>query len=179
MYNSKLIFFGAVSACVIATCMASFPLTLTLGTTAYVLTASQVSIAAASVAALAIAKEAVLLSGLANGGRGRRDLDNRVVESPLHFEMMLDAIAQTDVADCGKLLICHSMAKNEHALTAEEKLITKLFDDLEVINPNTGYAEFQMAAYVGTFKQPEICTARYQRCPVPAKELGDLIKVQL
>jgi len=70
------------------------------------------------------------------------------------------------------------MAKNAHALTSEEKLITKLFDDLEVIDPTSGYAEYQLAAYAGTFKQPELCVARYARCPVSPNQLGDLIKVQ-
>ena len=172
-------FFFAVAflACV-ATTGAIFPLgaaTITAGGTAYVLSASQVSLAAASIAALAITKELLLKSAISRG-RGRRDI-NSISQTPIHMEPFFDSIAQTDIADCGKLLVCHSLAKTDDILTSEEKAITKLFDNLEVINPNTGFAEYQLAAYAGSFKQPELCTARYSRCPVSASKLGELIKL--
>ena len=82
-----------------------------------------------------------------------------------------------DIADCGKLFVCNAMAKTENTLTSEEKAITQLFEDLEVVNPNTAYAEYQLAALTGTFGQPSLCTARYSRCPLSATKLGQLIKV--
>ena len=172
----KMSTFAAVFVATLAISAATDPLTITLGSTAYVLSASQVSIAVASLAALAIAKEVLILSALKRGGRGRRDI-NTVSQIPLNFESFFDSIAKSDVADCGKLLVCHSMSKTENTLTSEEKAITKLFDNLEMINPYTGYAEYQLAAYAGTYKQPELCNARYSRCPLPAAELGNLIKI--
>jgi hypothetical protein len=44
--------------------MGTDPLTLTIGTTAYVMTASQVTVAAASIAALALTKELLILADL-------------------------------------------------------------------------------------------------------------------
>lgn len=159
--------------------MATFdPVSITVGTTAYTLTGAQVALAAAGIAGLAIAKKALLVAALSRG-RGRRDISqNLVSQTPINFAPMFDSIAQQDVADCGKLLVCTAMAKTEGDLNSEEKLITELFDDLEHIDPNTGYAEYQVAAYAGTFKQPEICLARYSRCPISTSDLGTLIKVQ-
>jgi hypothetical protein len=170
-------FTAAFLACVAMT-GAIFPLgalTITSGGTAFVLSASQVSVAAASIAALAITKELLIKSAISRG-RGRRDI-NSISQTPVHLEPFFDTIAQSDLADCGKLLVCHAMAKTDNTLTSEEKAITKLFDNLEVINPNTGYAEYQLAAFAGSFKQPELCAARYSRCPVSTSKLGELIKL--
>ena len=177
MHQAKISTFVTVLLAALAISAATDPLTITLGSTAYVATATQVSLAVASLAGLAIAKELLLKAAISNHfSRGRRDI-NTVSEIPVNFEAFFDSIASSDIADCGKLLVCHSMAKTENTLTSEEKAITKLFDNLEVINPYTGYAEYQLAAYAGTFKQPELCNARYSRCPVPASKLGDLIKI--
>merc|ERR1711981_1189226 len=161
---------GALSA------MATHPLTLTLGSTAYVMTASQVTVAAASIAALALTKELLILADL-GAFRGKRET-NSISNPPLNFAAYFDTIAKSDIDNCGKLLVCHSMAKPAQTLNAEEKAITKLFDDLEVINPNSGYAEYQLAAYAGTFKHPELCIARYNTCRTPIQKLRDIIKAQ-
>jgi hypothetical protein len=171
-------FFAAAFLACVATTGATWPLgalTLTTGGTAYVLGSTQVAVAAASIAALAITKELLIISAISRR-RGRRDI-NSISQTPIHLEPFFDSIAQSDIADCGKLLVCHAMAKNDGTLTSEEKAITKLFDNLEVINPNTGFAEYQLSAFVGSFKQPELCTARYSRCPVSASKLGELIKL--
>lgn len=156
--------------------LATDPLTLTIGSTAYVLTSTQVTIAAASIAALALTKELLIFADIARG-RGRRDL-NSISQTPLNFGEFFEPIAKSDTDDCGKLLVCHSMAKSEQTLNAEEKAITKLFDNLEVIDPSSGYAEYQLAAYAGTFKHPELCLARYSRCRTSVQKLRDIIKVQ-
>lgn len=156
--------------------MGTDPLTLTIGTTAYVMTASQVTVAAASIAALALTKELLILADL-GAFRGKRDT-NSISNAPLNFAAYFDTIAKSDIDNCGKLLVCHSMAKPAQALNAEEKAITKLFDDLEVINPYSGYAEYQLAAYAGTFKHPELCVARYNTCRTPIQKLREIIKAQ-
>jgi len=155
--------------------MRTDPLTLTLGSTAYTLTGAQVSIAAASVAALAITKELLILADLGAFRKGKRDV-NAVLNTPLDFSAYFDRIAKSDSDNCAKLLVCHSMAKSEQTLNAEEKAITKLFDNLEVINPYSGYAEYQLAAYAGTFKHPELCVARYNTCRTPIQKLREIIK---
>ena len=172
-------FFGIVLFCTLAlSVLATDPLTLTVGSTAYVMTGTQVAVAASAIAALAIAKETLILAHLgAFRGKGKRDL-NSISQTPLHFGQYFDTIARADTDDCGKLLVCHSMAKSEQELNAEEKAITKLFDNLEVINPRSGYAEYQLAAYAGTFKQPEMCIARYSRCRTPVQKLATIIKSQ-
>lgn len=180
MQMCKATLFGAVVMSALVMVSATFdPLTLTVGGTAYVLTGTQVAVAAASLAGLAIAKEALIISALSRrASRGRRDVDNIVDQTPLEFKPFFDAIAASDIADCGKLLVCTSLAKNENALTAEEKLIKKLFPDVNNIEYNTAYGEYQLAAYAGSFKNQEICVGRYARCPVPSVALSDLIKVQ-
>ena len=128
-------------------------------------------------AALALSKEVLLLAHLSRRGRGRREL-NSISQTPLHFEAFFDDIAASDIDDCGKLLVCHSFAKTAADMTSEEKSIINLFDDLQIIDPHTGYAEYQLAAYAGTFKHPELCIARYNRCKVPVTKLGNMIKHQ-
>ena len=157
--------------------MGTDPLTLTLGSTAYTLTGAQVSIAAASVAALALTKELLILADLWAFRKGKRDV-NAVSQAPLDFAAYFETIAKSDSDNCAKLLVCHSMAKSEQTLNAEEKAITKLFDNLEVINPASGYAEYQLAAYAGTFKHPELCIARYSSCRTPIQKLRQIIKAQ-
>merc|ERR1712001_89411 len=156
--------------------MGTDPLTLTLGSTAYVMTGAQVTVAAASIAALALTKELLILADL-GAFRGKRET-NSISNAPLNFAAYFDTIAKSDIDNCGKLLVCHSMAKPAQTLNAEEKAITKLFDDLEVINPNSGYAEYQLAAYAGTFKHPELCIARYNTCRTPIQKLREIIKAQ-
>jgi hypothetical protein len=156
--------------------MGTDPLTLTLGSTAYVMTGAQVTVAAASIAALALTKELLILADL-GAFRGKRDT-NSISNAPLNFAAYFETIAKADTDNCGKLLVCHSMAKLAHELNAEERAITKLFDNLEVINPYSGYAEYQLAAYAGTFKHPELCIARYNTCRTPIQKLREIIKAQ-
>merc|ERR1712116_127460 len=60
----------AVAACIAAAAYAFDPLTLTVGGISYVATGAQVGVAIASLAALALAKEGLLLAEIS---RGRRD----------------------------------------------------------------------------------------------------------
>jgi len=105
-------------------------------------------------------------------------MGNTISNAPLDFAAYFDNIAKVDTDNCAKLLVCHSFAKPVHTLNAEERAITKLFDNLEVINPYSGYAEYQLAAYAGTFKHPELCFARYNTCRTPIQKLNTIIKSQ-
>jgi hypothetical protein len=161
----------AAVACVAAVAVAFDPLTLTVGGVSYVATASQVAIAVASLGALALAKEALILADLA---RGKRDTNN---VQTFKLDPIFDAIAQVDLADCGKLLVCHVVAKNESELTVEEARIVKLFRSFNnKVDPLHAQAQYMLAAQTGSYKKPEVCAIQYQRCPYPADNLSELLK---
>jgi len=152
------------------------PLTLTIGTTAFVATAPQVAVGVAALAGLAIAKEALLLATIADQNRGRGKRSAPVAES-IDFSAMFDGIDKMDVADCGKLLVCHSVSKDEAQRTGEEKAVANFFNDFSTIQQNA-YGKFQWAAYAGSFKNPTICYERYSQCPLEVEALSNLISVQ-
>ena len=143
-------------------CIASFlfvpteaigSLILAAGTTTYVLSSTQVALAVAGLAGLAIVKEALIFAELGRS-RGKRSLDDDVATiDNKQFDAFFDAVAKVDVTDCGKLLVCELMTKND--LDRDEKRIVDLFDDLEHIDPSSGKAEFQLAAYLGTLNSTE------------------------
>jgi len=161
----------AVAACIAAAAYAFDPLTLTVGSVSYVATGAQVGIAIASLAALALAKEGLLLAEIS---RGRRDTNT---VSSHKLDPLFDAIASVDLADCGKLLVCHVTAKNEADLTVEEARIVKLFKSFNgKVDPLHAQAQYMLAAQTGSFKKPEVCTVQYQRCPYPAENLSELLK---
>jgi hypothetical protein len=150
-----------------------FPaISLTAGTgtaaTVGLLSASQVTIGAAAIAGLAIAKSALFLAAQADR-RGKRST------TEFDFSPMIASVA--DENDCGKLLICHSFAQEDAKRTGEEKAIINLFDNLSVIQPSA-YGKFQWAAYAGSFKDTRICAQRFSACPVSAEKLSNLISVQ-
>ena len=107
----------------------------------------------AGLAGLAIVKEALIFAELGRS-RGKRSLDDDVATiDNKQFDAFFDAVAKVDVTDCGKLLVCELMTKND--LDRDEKRIVDLFDDLEHIDPSSGKAEFQLAAYLGTLNSTE------------------------
>jgi len=161
----------ALVACVAA--VAAFdPLTLTIGTTSYVLTSAQVAVAVASIGALALAKEALILNEFARGKR-----DTNAVGGAFKMDALFDAIAAVDLADCGKLLVCHVTAKNEADLTVEEARVVKLFKSFNgKVDPLHAQAQYMLAAQTGAYKKPEVCAVQYQRCPYPAGQLSGLLK---
>jgi len=153
------------------------PLTLTIGTTALVATAPQVAVGVAALAGLAIAKEALLLATIADQNRGRGKRSAQPVAESVDFSAMFDGIDAMDKADCGKLLVCHSVAKDEAQRTGEERAVANFFNDFSTIQQNA-YGKFQWAAYAGTFKNPTICYQRYSQCPLEVEALSNLISVQ-
>jgi hypothetical protein len=161
----------AVVACVAAVAVAFDPLTLTLGTTSFVLSGAQVAVAIASIGALALAKEGLLLAEISRGRRDTNSIGN------FKIDPLFDAIAAVDLADCGKLMVCHVVAKNEADLTVEEARVVKLFKSFNgKVDPLHAQAQYMLAAQTGAYKKPEICTVQYQRCPYPADQLSQLLK---
>merc|ERR1712243_176591 len=142
-------------------------LILTLAGTSYVLTSAQTTLAIASLAGLAVAKEALVLAELSRT-RGKRAVDEDAASqavkiSSAQFNEFFDFIAKSDVADCGKLLVCELMAK----------------EDLEHIDPASARSEYQLAAYLGSLNHTEpICVRRYSKCPMSSEEVMDIVRFQ-
>jgi len=160
-----------VFSALVAMCTATFPLTFTSGSTAYVLSAAGTTNAAIGLALLGITKIAVL--GAIAASRSKRS-----VGAPIDFTQMFEGIDAQDQYECGKLMTCYAFAKNPEKLTEEERAVIGLFDDLANIQPNA-YGKFQWAAYTGTFKNPVVCHQRYNSCPVSAEKLSNLVSVRI
>jgi hypothetical protein len=160
-----------VLSCLAAVASATFPITATVGTTAYVLSAASATNGAIALGLLGVAKAALLGAALANRGK-------RSVTAPIDFTQMFDNIDAQDQSNCGKLLVCHAFAKNPEKLSGEERAVIGLFDDLSVIQPNT-YGKFQWAAFTGTFKNAAVCKERYSNCPVQAEKLANMINLTI
>ena len=97
-----------------------------------------------------------------------------------HFsDPIFDVISTFDHADCGKLLVCHVVAKNENELTAEEKLLAILFNNfMGKVNPNHSEAQYILAAKFGAEKEPKVCAKQYYKCPYHPDKLSSLLKKQ-
>jgi len=178
---SKIAFGGLTLAAAMAITSATVslpafgPLAVTVGTTAFVASGGQVAVAAAAIAGVAIAKEALILATLADAQNGKLR-GKRSASQAMDFSAMFDGIDKQDIADCGKLLVCHSVAKDEAQRSGEEKAVANFFDDFSTIQ-DSAYGKFQWAAYAGSFKNPTICYQRYNKCPVKVEALSNLISV--
>jgi hypothetical protein len=151
--------------------LAAFPaVTLGVGTTTGVLSAAQVTVAAAAIAGLAIAKEALFLASAADA-RGKRST------TEVDFSDMFESIEAKDPADCAKLLVCEAFAKPDSEINGEELAIRGLFDDLSLIQPNA-FGKFQLAAYMGIHKDQAVCRQTYTKCPISVTALSNLLNVQ-
>ena len=105
----------------------------------------------------------------------------REANSVSEFDMdpLFDAISAVDVADCGKLLVCHVVAKPESELTSEESSVVSLFKNLGgKIDPLHAKAQYMLAAQIGSYKKTSLCTQQYLKCPYPANQLSSLLKKQ-
>ena len=61
------------------------------------------------------------------------------------------------------MLVCYIMATPANNRTEQETLVAKLFDNLNEIDPASGYANYQLAAMIGTLEKTELCAERYAR----------------
>ena len=94
-----------------------------------------------------------------------------------NFGPLFEAMYQADTTDCVKLLVCHVFEKPSEKLNPYEQKVYHLFaDDLDVVNPTTVKAEYQLAAYVGSFNQTGLCARRYSRCNIAAQDLSELLQ---
>lgn len=159
------------TACTLA-CVAGFdPITVVAGTTSYVLTGTQVAVAVASLGALALAAEGLILAELSRGKRSAGQ------EPIMKLDPLFDSIAAVDVADCGKLLVCHVTAQEPQSLSVDESRIARFFQQYKgKVDPLHAQAQYMLAAQTGSYKRPEICQRQYVKCPYPAEKLGDLLK---
>jgi len=110
----------------------AFPaLTFSLGQPSlFVASSAQVALAAAALAGIVIAKSALKLALIYDANRDA--LNSALLRSKreaveLDFSPMFESIDKQDIADCAKLLVCHSFATNETARTSEEKAIVNFF----------------------------------------------------
>ena len=109
------------TACTLAAVAAFDPITVVAGTTSYVLTGTQVAVAVASLGALALAAEGLILAELSRGKRSAGE------EPLMKLDPLFDSIAAVDVADCGKLLVCHVTAQEPQSLSVDESRIARFF----------------------------------------------------
>ncbi len=151
------------------------PLTITAGSTAYVLTGTQVAVAVASLGALALAAEGLVLAEIS---RGKRAVDDVTVPAGSHVRMeaLFDAIYTVDAYDCGKLVVCNVMAKPVESLSVDEARVAKLFSRYNgKVDPTHAYSQYQLAAATGAQAGQNGCVAQYSRCPFPADQLSQLL----
>merc|ERR1739840_30308 len=107
----------------------------------------------------------------------KRDTSNTIAE--FNVDPLFEAISAVDVADCGKLLVCHIVAKPEAFLTAEESSVANLFRSLGgKIDPLHSKAQYMLAAQIGSYKKTSLCVQQYLKCPYPADQLSSLLKKQ-
>lgn len=169
MYKLSLVFISCASSAIVS---AIDPITLGIGSSTYILSGTAAAIT--SIGVLAFAK--ALLPAFA-GRFGKRDTNS---VSELDMDPIFDAISAVDVADCGKLLVCHVIAKPESQLTNEENLVANLFKSSfnGKVDPLHAKAQYMLAAQIGAYKKPAVCTKQYLKCPYPADQLSSLLKKQ-
>merc|ERR1711981_276227 len=170
MYKSLILI-----ACTSAIVSAVDPITLGIGSSTYILSGTAAAIT--SLGILAFAKSLLPAFGNLVPRIGKRDTANAV--SSLDMDPLFDAISSVDVADCGKLLVCHIVAKPEAFLTAEESNVANLFRSLGgKIDPLHSKAQYMLAAQIGSYKKTSLCVQQYLKCPYPADQLSSLLKKQ-
>ena len=173
MYKLTLVFIACASSAIVS---AIDPITLGIGTSTYILSGTAAAIT--SIGVLAFAKALLpAFSGLSLPRIGKRDTNS---VSELDMDPLYDAISAVDVADCGKLLVCHVIAKPQSQLTNEENLVANLFKSSfnGKVDPLHAKAQYMLAAQIGAYKKPAVCTKQYLKCPYPADQLSSLLKKQ-
>lgn len=175
----------ALVAAVLLTPTEAFdPVSISVGGTVLYLTGTQVALGVAGLAGLAITKESLLIADLSrrssrrSSGRGRSLFRGRR-DAELDFSLVpfFEAIAYSDVADCGKMLVCQIMATPVEQRTAMEKSVSSLFDEVVEVDPASGYASYVLAAKIGSLGRPQLCGDRYARCPANSNELHQILEV--
>jgi hypothetical protein len=85
-------------------------------------------------------------------------------------------IADMDVDDCGKLLVCQLESIPREERTPEEGIIAGLFGESSTIDPASAKAEYDLAAYLGQATKSKVaCARRYSRCPLDRKTISQAL----
>lgn len=111
--------------------------------------------------------------------RGRRDTAEVTAEGLEQIDAYFYTIANMDLDDCGKRLVCEVEALAPELRTEEEGLIAGLFGANSVIDPASPKAEYDLAAYLGSSTHSKTaCARRYHRCPMDRKTIGQAMEKQ-
>merc|ERR1739844_663015 len=106
-------------------------------------------------------------------GRSRRSAP---VEQLAAIDNYFATIADMDVDDCGKLLVCQLESIPREERTPEEGIIAGLFGESSTIDPASAKAEYDLAAYLGQATRSKVaCARRYSRCPLDRKTISQAL----
>lgn len=131
--------------------------------------------------ALGLVKAAILAGpALADAPCGRssdcRSKRSAPVEQLAAIDEYFATIADMDVDDCGKLLVCQLESIPREERTPEEGIIAGLFGESSTIDPASAKAEYDLAAYLGQATKSKVaCARRYSRCPLDRKTISQAL----
>lgn len=147
-------------------------LALTLGSSTAFLTSAGIVAAGLALLGAGLIK-AALLAGEEAPGRSKR---SSPVEQLAAIDNYFATIADMDVDDCGKLLVCQLESIPREERTPEEGIIAGLFGESSTIDPASAKAEYDLAAYLGQATKSKVaCARRYSRCPLDRKTISQAL----
>lgn len=150
-------------------------LALTLGSSTAFLTSAGIVAGGLGLLALGLVKAALLAGPAAEEGYGRSKR-SAPVEQLAAIDEYFATIADMDVDDCGKLLVCQLESIPREERTPEEGIIAGLFGESSTIDPASAKAEYDLAAYLGQATKSKVaCARRYSRCPLDRKTISQAL----
>lgn len=152
-------------------------LALTLGSSTAFLTSAGIVAGGLGLLALGLIKAAILFPApAAEEGYGYRSKRSAPVEQLAAIDGYFATIADMDVDDCGKLLVCQLESIPREERTPEEGIIAGLFGESSTIDPASAKAEYDLAAYLGQATKSKVaCARRYSRCPLDRKTISQAL----
>jgi len=146
-------------------------LALTLGSSTAFLTSAGIVAGGLGLLALGLIKFTLLA-----GEEGHRNRRSAPVEQLAAIDSYFATIADMDVDDCGKLLVCTLESVPREERTPEENIIAGLFGESSTIDPASAKAEYDLAAYLGQATKSKVaCARRYSRCPLDRKTISQAL----
>lgn len=132
--------------------------------------------------ALGLVKAAILAGPIADEPCSKescgypRSKRSAPVEQLAAIDEYFATIADMDVDDCGKLLVCQLESIPREERTPEEGIIAGLFGESSTIDPASAKAEYDLAAYLGQATKSKVaCARRYSRCPLDRKTISQAL----
>jgi hypothetical protein len=147
-------------------------LALTSGTTTAFLTSGGLVAAGLGLLGLAVVKIALLSQFAGDSRRAKRSAPTQTLAQ---IDTYFNTIADMDVDDCGKLLVCQLETVSAEERSPEENMIASLFGESSTIDPATAKAEYDLAAYLGQATDKVACARRYARCPLDRKTIAQAL----